>query len=92
MNPRTDLLAEANVLVNGDRNGDYGPPSEDFGRTARMWSAYLGIPVAARDVAALLIMVKLSRLVESPTKRDHWTDIAGYAACGWDCVVAEEDT
>jgi hypothetical protein len=85
--PRADLLREAEGLIAGDRNQAYGEPFDDFSRTAAMWSAYLGIPVDAHDVAALLIMVTLSRLTESPTKRDHWADIAGYAGCGYECTV-----
>ena len=90
MSDRADLLAEASALVDGDRNSAYGPPSEDFGRTAQMWSAYLGVPIEAHQVAACQIMVKLSRLAVSPAKRDHWIDMAGYAACGWDCIVVDQ--
>lgn len=43
------------------------------------------------DVAVMMGMLKASRLAWSPDKRDHWTDAAGYAACGWDCVVREDD-
>lgn len=89
-NPRSHILAEADELVNGDRNNAYGPPSQDFARTAQMWSAYLGVPVEARDVAAMMAMLKLSRIRWSPERRDHWVDLAGYAACGWDCVQAED--
>lgn len=85
-------MADAETLINGDRNVDYGPPSEDFSRTAAMWSAYFKIPVEASDVAAALVMVKLSRIAQSPTKRDHWVDICGYAACGWETVAESIDS
>lgn len=42
------------------------------------------------DVAIMMNLLKASRLSWSPRKEDHWMDTAGYAACGWDCVVAEE--
>lgn len=89
MNARTRLLRDAEALVNGPRNQTYGPPSDDFEVTARLWSAYLGVDVHPADVAALLILVKLRRLRMSPN-RDHYdslADIAGYAAC-WADVVA----
>lgn len=35
-----------------------------------------------KDVAVLNILQKVSRLVTSPDKRDHWRDIAGYAGLG----------
>lgn len=41
------------------------------------------------DVAIMMEQLKISRLAWSPRKRDHWTDTAGYAACGWDCVERE---
>lgn len=42
------------------------------------------------DVAIMMMQLKHSRLAWSPEKRDHWVDAAGYAACGWDCVVRED--
>lgn len=90
MNARSDLLTEAESLVNGDRNAQYGDPRQDFQRTATMWSAYLGVDVAPHDVAALMSLLKLSRIRWSPNKRDSWADLAGYAACGWDCARPDE--
>ena len=85
--PRTDLLRQAEQLINGDRNNQYGEPTQDFTRTARMWEAYLGIPIRAHDVAALMCLLKLSRISWQPDKQDSWTDLAGYAACGWETTL-----
>ena len=90
MNPRRQLLTDADTIINGDRNAAYGPPTQDFDRTAAMWAAYLGRPITAHDVAAMMMLLKVSRIAWSPDKRDHWLDAAGYAACGWECVEAEE--
>lgn len=95
---RKDLLAKADAAVNGDRNHDYGDPTRDFERQAIMIQAYLEGVVETRgelriephDVAAIMTLVKVCRLVTSPGKQDHWVDIAGYAACGWDCAVARQ--
>lgn len=87
--PRSQLLADADELINGDRNAQYGPPTQDFTRTAAMWAAYLGTPIAPHDVAALMALLKLSRIAWSPEKHDHWADLAGYAACGWECAEGE---
>lgn len=86
MNARTKLLRDAEQLVNGPRNDTYGPPSEDFARTARLWQGYLGVPVTAADVACLMILLKVSRLRATPDHEDSWVDIAGYSACGFDTV------
>lgn len=40
------------------------------------------------DVAIMMNLLKSSRLSWSPHKKDHWVDTAGYAGCGWDCVVS----
>jgi hypothetical protein len=93
---RTRVLSEADRLVNGDRNVDYGDPISDFRTTAEMWSSYLsrrlGAPVFLKphDVAALMMCLKLSRISWSPEKEDNWIDLAGYSACGWDCVLEED--
>lgn len=88
-NVRSDILSTAEVLVNGDRNAQYGDPKQDFARTAQMWSAYLGIEVAPHDVAAMMGLLKISRIRWSPNKKDHWVDGAGYFACGADCADDE---
>lgn len=38
--------------------------------------------ITATDVAAMMMMVKLSRVANDPAKVDSWVDIAGYAALG----------
>lgn len=72
------VLQEAQRLVYGDRNADYGHPLDDFSRTAQIWSAILGSPVTAEQVGLCMIGVKLSRQCNHP-KRDNMTDAAGYA-------------
>ncbi len=89
MNARADILLGAEALVNGVRNNEYGEPTQDFKRTAAMWSTYLGIDVTPADMAAMMCLLKLSRIRWSPEKEDHWMDLAGYAACGWDCVTED---
>jgi hypothetical protein len=73
-------LQEAQRIVYGDRQGDYGHPLDDMGRTASIWSAILGAQVTAEQVALCMIGVKISRECNRP-KRDNRTDIAGYAEC-----------
>jgi hypothetical protein len=73
------ILDEAERLVGGSRGDDYGHPGEDFARTAACWSALFGWTVQPEQVALAMICVKLSRLSQTPTKRDSLTDIAGYA-------------
>lgn len=80
---RREILTDAAVCVCSDRNLMYGEPEDNFGVIAAMWSAYLGYPVTAADVAAMMILFKVARIAtaEQPS-RDSYVDIAGYAACG----------
>jgi hypothetical protein len=71
------ILLEAHGLVHGARQEAYGHPADDFGRTAQMFSAILGIPVTAKQAALCMVAVKLSRECNAP-KRDNLVDGAGY--------------
>ena len=89
---RGAVLDEAKGLITGDRNNTYGPPHQDFQRSADAATAYGyrgpdGRDLEAHDIALLVTLVKISRLMWTPDKRDSWVDIAGYAACGYECVV-----
>jgi hypothetical protein len=81
---RISVLTEAQGLVHGDRNASYGPPIEDFGRTAGMVSAMLAHklkePLTAEEVGLFMVCVKLSRQINKP-KRDNCVDGAGYFEC-----------
>lgn len=76
---RESICAEADRLVSEDRQKDYGHPLDDFGKTAKIWSAILGCPVTEEQVALCMIGVKQSRLCNTPDHRDSLVDIAGYA-------------
>lgn len=79
------ITLEADRLVNGDRQSDYGHPIDDFTKTALMWTGLfkeklaLGEQFTAADVPQAMIAVKLSRL-QHRLKRDSIVDVAGYAA------------
>lgn len=72
------VLGDAAKAV-ADRGVNYGTPTENHGRTAALWAAYLGCPVTAFDVCMLNILQKTSRARCDSTHRDNLVDIAGYA-------------
>lgn len=86
---RTDILTAAQVCVCGDREQDYGNPESNFSRIAEFWSTYLGFPIGAKDVAAMLALLKISRIASGHAKADNWVDLAGYAACGGEIETEE---
>lgn len=83
-NRRAVVLRTAESLVNGQRADDYGPPQENFGRVAAMWSAQFAAklkePLTADEVAIALVHLKLSRLANTPDHADSFIDAAGYIA------------
>lgn len=90
------ILSIAKEIVCADREETYGEAENNFGIIAEMWSAYLfgkgidnGDILAAEDVAAMMILLKVSRVATGKNRLDNWVDIAGYAACGGECEAAE---
>ena len=78
---RTRVLEEANELINGQRQEDYGTPRQNFGVIADMWSVYLGTDIEPRDVANMMALLKIARL-RLANHRDSAVDGAGYLALG----------
>lgn len=79
--PQPDILEEARQLIHKDRAADYGEAKASFTRIAQLWSVYKGVEITPKDVASMMILLKMSRSVTS-NKRDNWLDTIGYAALG----------
>ncbi len=81
------VLSEAEGIVCSDRNEIYGPPEINHGRTASLWTTYLGVPITPRQVCACMILQKLSRDANI-RKHDNLVDIVGYAVNAAACEAA----
>lgn len=81
MNKRTEILQQAEALINGDRQDDYGEAAESFGAIAQMWTAYLGTAMNGRDVCNMMALLKIARL-RNGAHEDSSVDGAGYLALG----------
>ena len=75
------ILDVAHELVHGERGATYGHPLDDYTRTAKLWSAILGIEVTAEQAILCMIAVKMSRLCNTMEHEDSVVDCAGYAEC-----------
>lgn len=75
---QVDCLEEAGKIVRGSREDTYGPAERNLSRIAEMWSAYLSMPLTARQVAVMMVLLKASRDAFKP-KHDNMVDICGYA-------------
>ena len=73
-----DYLNEARAIIQ-DRGMDYGHPTDNMQRTARLWSAYLEVPIDDYQVAMCLALVKVARSMETG-KVDNYIDGAAYFA------------
>jgi len=85
---RSETLKAALKAVTVDRAATHGDAEASFCLIAAYWSNHLGTTVEASDVAVMMIMLKLARIKSTPGFEDHWTDIAGYAACGGEIAGA----
>lgn len=73
-----DYLIEARAILM-DRQNDYGHPTDTMQRTARLWSAYLEIPIEAHQASVCMALLKIARSMDTE-KVDNWIDCLGYIA------------
>ena len=91
---RKVVLERAAQAVLRDRQKEHGAPENTFETHAQLWSVYLShknnktINVTAEDVAALMVLFKVGRMMANPMNGDNWIDMAGYAACGSEVAAA----
>ena len=74
-----------NVIIKypGDMSTYYGDcPSCGRQSKSMIIDKYLGHDVTAKDVVAMMILLKLARVQTGKGTDDCYIDIAGYAACG----------
>ncbi len=77
---------EAERLVLGDRNNSYGPPADDYAKTAGAWSALLthklkpGEVITPKEAVLMMAVLKISREFNKP-KPDNLVDAHGYILC-----------
>jgi len=89
-----DMLRTAATLVGGQRAKDYGDKTENHQRIADFWNYWLSTSpgtvgskfgkITAYDVAIMMLLLKVARLMHTPGHSDSHVDIAGYAS------IAEE--
>lgn len=88
-NRREYILKKAEEIVNGEREGQYGTPENNFAIIADFWNIYLNnihnfkdqvIDIEPKDVAEMMILMKIARCTSGQYKDDNYIDICGYAA------------
>lgn len=80
---KPSVFAEAEEIVNGDREQTYGHPAKNLAATALMWKAHIEakygiqVPLDCFDVAWMMVGLKQCRQMHMP-KRDNLVDAIGY--------------
>ena len=75
---RGEILAQADRLIHGDRNKNYGSPLTNHTRIAKLWSVWLETEITPAQAAMCLALVKVARLIETPDHLDSFIDGAAY--------------
>lgn len=96
---RKQILEAAAECVDGSREKDYGNPENCFMLIASLWTEYIcakaeiysEIKVEPRDVADMMILLKIARNIADGGKTDNYVDMAGYAACAGEIIGEEEE-
>ena len=81
---RKEILGEAIRCVTRGRNTEHGEPEDNFKAIADLWNSYLNNKteeIDAKDVACMMALFKIGRMLTGKENIDNYVDCAGYIAC-----------
>lgn len=88
---RQEFLETVRNFVCKDRNVTHGDAEDNFRVIASLWETYLNNTppqnLNSVDVAIMMCLFKVARLMANPKNMENWHDLAGYAACGGGIVM-----
>ena len=84
------FLNQAGVLVQGQREKDYGDKAENHNNIAKLWSAYLDIKIDAHDVALMMALLKMARTKLGEVSKDTYIDMSAYSAIAGEIKFKEK--
>ena len=87
MKKTEEWLNEISQIVSA-RGSDYGSAATNHRRISELWSGYLDTYISPEQAAMCMLLVKVSRLSETPNHDDSLKDIIGYA-CVYRKIMAE---
>lgn len=76
----SEILQTAEKLVNGNRDRTHGDKAVNHKNIASLWSSYLEVKITAKDVAILMVLLKLARTKAGEHNIDDYIDACGYSA------------
>lgn len=86
---RGKVLDKAKEIINGARQDQYGRPEDSFSAIANFWNAYLKNikgDLNSFDVAMMMALMKVARMLRSAGYEDSAIDACGYIALANDMV------
>ncbi len=89
--PTPDEMLKAAADTVRPKGGTHGDWRDNMENTAELWSAYLKQPIAAEQVAVMMVLVKVSRMTCGALNLDDYDDLLGYGALAAALVYGEED-
>lgn len=87
---RSEILKQAEKMVCGHREQDYGSPEDNFGIIAELWTAYKQVLFDSVDVAMMMALLKIARIRTGTMTEDSFVDGCGYLACGGEIATRKE--
>jgi hypothetical protein len=84
------FLNQAGVLVQGQREKDYGDKVDNHNNIAKLWSAYLDTKVEAHDVAIMMALLKIARTKLGAVSKDTYIDMSAYSAIAGEIKFKEK--
>jgi hypothetical protein len=77
---RSKILEIANNYITIDRQATHGQAEDNFKDISRLWSGYLDIEIHPKDVAMMMVLLKVIRFKKNPGHIDNAIDLCGYGA------------
>ena len=75
-----NFLNQAQALVKGQRQKDYGDKVDNHTNIAKLWSAYKDVNITPHDVAIMMALLKIARTKLGSVSMDTYIDMAAYGA------------
>ena len=91
------IAEDALRIINGERQDRYGNPENTFKVIGDLWGAYLRAlepsmpPILPEDVANMMVLLKMARIVCGMYSMDNDVDLIGYAMLGADMRRGDHD-
>ena len=73
-------IDEAKDIVSTDRELTHGNKKINHDNIAKMWSAYRDRDISGRDVALMMVLLKVARTKAGSHNTDDYVDMVGYSS------------